>query len=85
MALQKTVTTPQGFTAPNAYHRIEAIRIAGKTAMQFNVYSHIDGQTVPFFAEYLFDCPYTVSGENPIKQAYEYLKTQTEFTGATDC
>ena len=85
MALQKTVTTPQGFTATNAYHRIEAIRIAGKTAMQFNVYSHIDGQTLPFFAEYLFDCPYTVSVENPIKQAYEYLKTQPEFAGATDC
>jgi hypothetical protein len=53
--------------------------------MQFNVYSHIDGQTVPFFAEYLFDCPYDVSGENPLKQAYEYLKTQLEFAGATDC
>jgi hypothetical protein len=85
MALKKTVITPQGFQATNAYHRVEAIRITGKTAMQFNVYSHIDGQTVPFFAEYLFDCPYDVSGENPLKQAYEYLKTQLEFAGATDC
>ena len=43
MALQKTVIAPQGFTATNAYHRVEAIRILGKTAMQFNVYSHADG------------------------------------------
>jgi hypothetical protein len=85
MALQKTVTTPQGFTATNAYHRVEAIRIAGKTAMQFNVYSHIDGQTIPFFAEYLFDCPYDVNGANPLAQAYEHLKIQPEFAGATDC
>lgn len=85
MALQKTVTTPQGFTATNAYHRVEAIRITGKTAMQFNVYSHIDGKTVSFFAEYLFDCAYDVSGENPLKQAYLYLKTLPEFAGATDC
>jgi hypothetical protein len=53
--------------------------------MQFNAYSHIDAQTVPFFAEYLFDCAYDVSGENPLKQAYEYLKTQLEFSNAIDC
>lgn len=85
MALQKTVTTPQGFTATNAYHRVEAIRITGKTAMQFNVYSHIDGQTLPFFADYLFDCPYDLTGANPLAQAYEHLKTQPEFAGANDC
>jgi hypothetical protein len=85
MALQKTTTTPQGFTANNAYHRIEAVRISGKTNMQFNVYSHIDKETVPFFAEYLFDCPYDLNNENPIKQAYLYVKTQPEFEGATDC
>jgi hypothetical protein len=85
MALQKTVVAPQGFTATNAYHRVEAIRITGKTAMQFNVYSHVDRQTLPFFAEGLFDCPYDVTGANPIAQAYEHLKTLPEFAGATDC
>lgn len=85
MALQKTVIAPQGFTATNAYHRVEAIRISGKTAMQFNVYSHVNKQTLPFFAEYLFDCPYDVAGANPLAQAYVHLKTLPEFAGAIDC
>lgn len=85
MALKKTVTTPQGFTSENAYHRIEAVRLNGKTQMQFNVYSHIDAATIPFFAEYLFDCPYDLNGENPIKQAYIYAKSQPEFANAEDC
>lgn len=85
MAIQKTVTAPQGFIATNAYHRVEAIRITGKTEMQFNVYSHVNGQTLPFFAEYLFDCAYDMNGANPIAQAYIYLKTLPEFAGATDC
>lgn len=85
MALKKTVTTPQGFEAKNAYHRIEAVRLTGKTNMQFNVYSHVDADTLPFFDEYLFDCNYDVNGQNPIKQAYEFLKTQPEFSDATDC
>jgi hypothetical protein len=85
MALQKTVTTPQGFTATNAYHRIEAVRLSGKTQMQFNVYSHINAATIPFFAEGLFDCAYDLDGANPIAQAYEHLKTLPEFAGAVDC
>jgi hypothetical protein len=28
---------------------------------------------------------YDITGENPIKQAYEYLKTLPEFANATDC
>lgn len=85
MALKKTVIAPQGFEAKNAYHRVEAVRITGKTSMQFNVYSHIDAETVSFFAEYLFDCPYDLNGKDPIAQAYEFAKTQPEFEGAEDC
>ena len=29
--------------------------------------------------------PYDLDGENPIKQAYEYIKTLPEFEGAEDC
>jgi hypothetical protein len=30
-------------------------------------------------------CPYDIEGDNPIKQAYEHLKTLPEFEGAIDC
>ena len=85
MALQKTVITPQGFEAKNAYHRIEALRINGKTQMQFNVYGHINADTIPFFEEGLFDCAYDVNGANPIAQAYAHLKTLLDFADAVDC
>lgn len=32
-----------------------------------------------------FECPYDLVGDNPIAQAYEYLKTLPEFEGCTDC
>ncbi len=85
MALKKTVLTPQGFEAKDAYHRVEALRINGKTQMQFNVYSHINADTIPFFGEGLFDCAYDVDGANPIAQAYAHLKTLPEFADAIDC
>lgn len=85
MALKKTVVTPQGFYAADAYHRIEAVRLTSKTQMQFNVYSHIDADTIPFFDEYLFDCDYDLNGDNPLVQAYTFVKTQPEFADAQDC
>jgi hypothetical protein len=32
-----------------------------------------------------FSFAYDLAGENPIKQAYEHLKTLPEFAGAIDC
>jgi len=35
------------------------------------------------YRRYRFE--YSIDGENPIKQAYEYIKTLPEFEGAEDC
>jgi hypothetical protein len=85
MALQKTVTTPQGFEAKNAYHRIEFVRISNKTNLQFNVYAYANKDAKAFFDEFLFDCKYNLDGENAITQAYAHLKTLPEFVDAIDC
>ena len=34
---------------------------------------------------YTFLCSYDIEGNNPIAQAYEYLKTLEEFKDAEDC
>jgi hypothetical protein len=84
MALEKTVSTVYGLQAVNAYHRVEAVKLESKTAMSFYIrsYTTIDK---PFFEESVLSCAYSLDGGNPIKQAYEHLKTLPEFAGATDC
>lgn len=84
MALKKTTTTDHGFEAVDAYHRVEAIRFEGKNTITFHVriYKEVGK---PFFAEQLFSCDYDIAGENPIKQAYIYLKTLPAFSNAVDC
>lgn len=84
MALKKTVTTVYGVTVADAYHRVEAVQLLSKNEMQFVARSYAD-QSKPFFAEKLFGCAYDLTGANPIEQAYNHLKTQPEFSGATDC
>jgi hypothetical protein len=84
MALSKTVSTVHGFEAVNAYHRVEAISIDGKNTINFHVRSYVAADK-PFFVEQVLTAPYTIDGLNPIKQAYEHLKTLPEFADATDC
>jgi hypothetical protein len=84
MALEKTVSTVHGFTANNAYHRVEAVSLIGKDKINFHIRSYT-ATDKPFFKENILSCAYLLDGENPIKQAYKYLKTLPEFAGATDC
>jgi hypothetical protein len=84
MALKKTAITPQGFTASEAYHRVEGIQLS-KDKITFQVRSYKDNSGLPHFADSAFECAYDIAGSNPIAQAYEHLKTLPEFAGATDC
>jgi hypothetical protein len=84
MALKNTVTTQQGFDAVDAYHRVEGLQI-GKDEMTFQVRSYKDNSGLPHFADASFNCAYNLAGDNPIKQAYEHIKTLPAFAGATDC
>jgi hypothetical protein len=94
MALKLTKTTPHGFIAENAYLRIEEIKINQKRSdiaegnifsMRFILRHYRKNDGCPFFAESEHFCFYDISGQNPILQAYEYLKTQDEFSQSEDC
>lgn len=84
MALNKTTTSSQGFEAVNAYHRVQGLCLVTNQNITFQVYAYKD-VTFPAFAADNYSCAYDITGENPIKQAYEYLKTLPEFANATDC
>jgi hypothetical protein len=86
MALQATTTTVYNLTATNAYHRVENVRL-DKVSIAFSMVSYSEHlETMPFpFNTKTYSCVYDINGENPIKQAYLYLKTLPEFLNATDC
>ena len=84
MALKKTKQTSFGIDVADAYHRVENLRLDGKDKIAFGVRSYAN-QEKPFFAEQVFLCAYDIQGGNPIRQAYDHLKTLEEFAGATDC
>ena len=84
MALEKTITTVHGIEVQNAYCRVEGLCLESKSKIKFRVRSSIDGEH-PHFSDDEYSCDYDLSGENPIKQAYKYLKTLPTFDGATDC
>jgi hypothetical protein len=82
MALSRTVTTPQGFTATGAYHRVEGVSVT-KTQLAFRVRSYVQADK-PAFGDQAYECAYDLTGENPIRQAYLYLKTLPEWADAAD-
>lgn len=84
MAIEKTVTTPHGIAVKNAQHRVEGLSIVGKNKISFCVRSSVDG-VLPHFSDVDYQCAYSLDGKNPIKQAYEYLKTLDNFSSAVDC
>lgn len=84
MAIKKTVTTQHGIEVKNAYHRVEGLSVVGKDKIHFYARSSVDG-VLPHFADNDYQCAYTLDGTNPIKQAYEHLKTLPEFADAVDC
>jgi hypothetical protein len=83
MALNKLARTSFGIELPNAYWRIENVSVT-KTEMTFKmrVYNTPD---LPAFGEEDHTAPYDIEGENPIKQAYLYLKSLPNFEQAKDC
>ena len=84
MALQKTTTTPHGFIATDAYHRVEGVTLASKTSINFRVRSYKE-PNCEAFSDAGFACAYDINDANPFAQAYKHLKTLPEFSNATDC
>jgi len=78
MALELNITMVSGIKVDGAYARIENVNL-NKTNMRFTVRKYVD-KTLPAFSDEVIECEYDLMGENPIKQAYEYLKTLEEYT-----
>lgn len=84
MALRKTVDF-RGVIVPNAYVRVQPLTIqAGNAQMEFGIQIMVNATASPFEV-YAIGANYNLEGGNPIRQAYDYLKTLERFQGAEDC
>jgi hypothetical protein len=82
MALRKTINF-KSIAVNDCY--IKVWRIEGnKEQISFNV-SYSANSNVDAFNGESYSCAYVLDGNNPIKQAYEHLKTLPEFAGSVDC
>jgi hypothetical protein len=84
MAIQLTTITPQGFTATDAYHRVENLSIQNKDSVSFLLCSYKDKADFSF-KQLPLAAPYDLTGSNPFEQAYQFLKSLPEFSDAVDC
>lgn len=100
MALQQTATLEQfGLTLENVYYRVEDLAIDSKyvaatdinpevprnTRMTFNVQSYANAQSTKPLGKESYNASYDItSTDNPIKQAYIYLKTLPAYENAVD-
>jgi hypothetical protein len=87
MALNKTlkIKTNLGIDVdvPNAYIKIASV-FGNKSEMTAELHiSKAQGEEPVQRRTYSY--PYQMDGANPIKQGYDFLKTLSEFAGATDC
>lgn len=84
MALKNAFTTVHGINLTDAYIRVEALRLATKSTMAFNVCVYAD-RTKPMVDGRPVECSYDLAGANPLEQAYDHLKMLPEFADAVDC
>jgi len=88
MALLLSSETCFGFSAENAYCRVESLSWSKSGSFTFSAKTYLNQEAsvsaMPLLAQ-SFSCNYSLDGENPIQQAYEHLKTLPEFADAIDC
>ena len=84
MALSKTFTANNGVLVKDAYCKVENIHLT-KNQIRFSVNCYVDNTgEYASFTSFGYNAPYVIEQTNPIKQAYEFAKTQ-QFADATDC
>lgn len=98
MALKKTTMTAQGIEVVDAYHRVESasvLRVGKRIPSEVETYgthtlvaklcSFKDKDANVNFSEKMFTTKFDVNGVGAIEQAYNFIKSTSEFAGAEDC
>jgi hypothetical protein len=79
-----TVTLNNGTVYPTAYGQVTSTSVT-KTGGTAHLIVYSDSSKVSSVEAKFIEFSYDINGDNPIKQAYQHLKTLPEFSDATDC
>lgn len=82
MAIQIN-TELKGIQVQGAYCKVKNVKLT-KNSISFTLSKYANSNEVLSFDDIQYTCSYDLEGENPYKQAYEYLKTLTEYSEAID-
>ena len=83
MALKKNIDF-QGVQIPDAY--IKVARVSGnKSKISANIEFKVNQDSETWFKTETRQFDLDLDGPNVIEQAYKYLKTLDEYSGAKDC
>lgn len=84
MAIKKTIILSSGLVANDAYIRVVRVNVTWKNSGNVEMSYHVSADQPPFQTRQ-FSFQYDLQGDNPWRQAYQYIKTLPEFEGAEDC
>lgn len=82
MALQKSFDR-FGTTFTTAYHKIESLRVS-KESVGITLHIYPNSSEMDLIGAFIYEMDYDPNGGEPLTQAYNYLKTLPEYSGATD-
>ncbi len=77
-------TTFKGISVESAKVTIGDIYIADGHAVLCITANWSAPGSSEFFRQTTYNCPYDITGVDPVTQAYTWLKTLDEFSGATE-
>jgi len=82
MALKKDIVYRDILVA-DAYIRV--VKYDGDKNKMYAQVGFAANDAADYFDIKYYEVPVDITGENPVKQVYLYLKTLPEFEGAVDC
>jgi hypothetical protein len=85
MAIKHDIFLQNGLQATNSWIRVRSVNVIDKTQAQATVNYYANETSETTYQTKNIDFNYSLLGSNVFSQAYNYLKTLPEFSGAMDC
>ena len=84
MALQLTVTAPDGTEMTDAIHRVEDVCVAFNKSVRFLLKSYASSNAPDAFEVHTLNAPYDAANSDLEQQAYTYAKSLSNFSNAAE-
>lgn len=84
MALQLTVTAPDGTEMTDAIHRVEDVCVVSNRYVRFLLKSYASSDASDAFEYHTLNAPYDAANSDLEQQAYTYVKSLSNFSNSVE-